>query len=160
MVPVQQNDRVFVGKEYIVEANDSLQSIAHRFGTSEENLVSVFMQASSQDCSIHPFHCFTTRNSPYLSVTHQRRFGAECTPITWKCYLRNIKPLCFCKLSLISIYVANAANALRSMSKMKHYLTLHWFCLRSRGIMGSRLINGANSRRHFASIYAFNSLRL
>jgi len=64
MVPVQQNDRVFVGKEYIVEANDSLQSIAHRFGTSEENLVSVFMQSSSQDCSIHPFHCFTIRNSP------------------------------------------------------------------------------------------------
>lgn len=43
MVPVQQNDRVFVGKEYIVEANDSLQSIAHRFGTSEENLVSVLV---------------------------------------------------------------------------------------------------------------------
>ena len=74
MVPVQQNDRVFVGKEYIVEANDSLQSIAHRFGTSEENLVSVFMQASSQDCSIHPFHCFTTRNSPNI---FQLRINAD-----------------------------------------------------------------------------------
>ena len=39
MVPVQQNDRVLVGKEYIVEANDSLQSIATRFGTTAEEIV-------------------------------------------------------------------------------------------------------------------------
>jgi hypothetical protein len=103
MVHVQQNDRVFVGKEYIVEANDSLQSIARRFGTSEENLVSVFMQSSVLGLFHTSFALLYHQEfTQYLSVTHQRRFGAECTPITWKCYLRNLKPLCFCKLSLIS----------------------------------------------------------
>jgi LysM repeat protein len=38
----QQNDRVIVGKEYIVEANDSLLSIAKRFGTTSEALVRLF----------------------------------------------------------------------------------------------------------------------
>ena len=55
MAPLQQNDRVLVGKEYIVEANDSLQSIANRFGTSEDNLVSLFTQLSSQNRSMYHF---------------------------------------------------------------------------------------------------------
>ena len=38
-VNLQQNDRVSVGKEYIIEANDNLMSIAKRFGITADDLV-------------------------------------------------------------------------------------------------------------------------
>jgi hypothetical protein len=74
---LQENDRVVVGKEYIVEANDSLQSIAMRFGTTAEEIVSLHVSTCHLDMckSRESFHC-PEMFEQFFSVAHQCRYGA------------------------------------------------------------------------------------
>jgi spore germination protein YaaH len=72
---LQQNDKVIVGKEYIVEANDNLQSIARRFGTTEADIVSL----RPCYCRSHLHHSFHTHPSiiSFIMLLLQLRINAD-----------------------------------------------------------------------------------
>ncbi len=91
-IQLQKNDRVIVGKEYTVEANDSLMSIAKRFGTTVDDLV----------CERHAECCINSpgiRTVSLFSVACQCRFGTKCAPGAGKRHMRHFQTLRFCKLT-------------------------------------------------------------